>query len=223
LVDLDGSFFSLSETAAQMLKEALETSEPETVQRIAANYHADLDRFHADLTALLRTLRNKGLIRRRVDRLVQPRLRGVLALAISYPLLRIAVMLHHGRLKVMALLTLARLSFALAGWARTVEAWQKCLKGGHPPSNTIKREQLIDTIESATRRSAAGLPSIACKERALTCWFLLHSAGISARLVMGVRPAPFSSHCWCEVDDGIVADSPEQCHSYTPVICYDGK
>jgi len=222
LVDLDGSFFGLSETAARMLKGTLDMGEQNAVQQIAAEYNVDHDRLYTDLTTLLGILRAKGLIRRSDDHLPVVRLRRAIALAISYPILRVVAPVCNQRLKALALLAAARLCFALAGWARTVEAWQGCLKRPHGPAANSEREQLIDRIDSATRRSASELPSIACKERALCCWFMLNSAGIPARLVLGVRFLPFSGHCWCEVDERILTDSPECCKAYTPVICYDG-
>lgn len=222
LVDLDGSFFGLSETAARMLKGTLDMGEQDAVQRIAAEYNVDRDRVYTDLTALLGTLRAKGLIRRSDDHLPAVRLRTAIALAISYPVLRIVAPVRNQRLKALTLLAAARLCIALAGWARTVEAWQRCLKRSGGPAANSERERLIDTIDSATCRSASELPSIACKERALCCWFMLNSAGIPARLVMGVQFHPFSGHCWCEVDERILTDSPERCKAYTPVICYGG-
>jgi hypothetical protein len=220
LVDLDGSFFSLSETAAAMLEGVLEMGEQATVQRIAAKYNADLDRVHTDLTALLGTLRAKGLIRRNDDGQARSRLRAAIALTISYPVLKIIAPVGNPRLKALALLGVARLCFALAGWARTIEAWQKCLKRCRLSANSSEREAVIDTIDNATRRSAGNLPSIVCKERALCCWFMLHLAGVPAKLVMGVRFRPFSAHCWCEVEQRILTDSSEYCKTYTPVICY---
>jgi hypothetical protein len=222
LVDLNGSFFGLSETAARMLKGTLDMGEQDAVQRIAAEYNADHDKIHTDLTALLGTLRAKGLIRRSDDHVPTVKLRTAIALAISYPVLRIVAPVRNQRLKALALLAAARLCFALTGWARTVEAWQRCLKHPRGPAANSERVRLIDTIDSATRHSANDLPSIACKERALCCWFMLRSAGVPAKLVMGVRFLPLSGHCWCEVDERILTDSPERCKPYTPVICYDG-
>jgi Transglutaminase-like superfamily/Coenzyme PQQ synthesis protein D (PqqD) len=222
LVHLDGSFFGLSETAARMLKGTLDMGEEDAVQRIATEYNTDHDRVYTDLTALLGTLRAKGLIRRSDDHLPTVRLRTAIALAISYPVLKIVAPVRNQRLKALALLAAARLCFALVGWARTVEAWQRCLKRPHGPPADSERERLIDTIDNSTRRSASDLPSIACKERAICCWFMLHSAGVPARLVMGMRFLPLSGHCWCEVDERILTDSPERCKLYTPVICYDG-
>ncbi len=60
LIDLDGSFYGLSETAALMLKSTLDTGEPDAVRRIAAQYNAGLNRVHADFAELLETMRAKG-------------------------------------------------------------------------------------------------------------------------------------------------------------------
>jgi hypothetical protein len=222
LVDLDGSFYGLSETAALMLKDTLDMGEYDAVQRIAAQYNADLDRVHADLAVLLGTLRAKGLIRRSDDRLPAARLRTAIALAISYPVFKIVTPVHNQRLKALMLLVIARLCFALFGWARTVGAWHKCLRRSPVFATDSQRQRLIDTIDNAIRRSARDLPSNSCKERALCCWFMLRSTGVPAKLVMGVRLRPFSAHCWCEVDERILTDSSENCKAYTPVICYGG-
>jgi len=222
LVDLDGSFFDLSQTAAQMLKSRLEQSEADTIQQIAAEYNADLDTVHTDLTALLADLRAKGLIWRSDDRLPWLTLRTAIAITLCYPGLWILGLVRNQRLKAPALLALARLSFELAGWARTVEAWQKYLRTQQVLAAGSERERLIDAIDSAIRRSPRVVHSIACKERALCCWFMLRSAGIPAKLVMGVQFSPFAGHCWCEVDGRILTDSPESCETYTPVICYEG-
>jgi hypothetical protein len=222
LVDLDGSFDGLSETAAQMLISTLDMGEHDAVQRIAAQYNTDLNRVHADRAVLLGTLRAKGIIRRSGDRLpAVAGLRTAIALAISYPVFKTVTPVHNQRLKAMMLLADARLCFALFGWARTMEAWHKCLRRSPVFAADSQQQQLIDTIDGVIRRSASKLPSISCKERALCCRFMLHSAGVKAKLLMGVRFGPFSAHCWCEVDDRILTDSAESCEAYTPIICYE--
>jgi hypothetical protein len=203
-----------------MLKSTLEMDEHGALQQMAAHYNADLDRVHADLAELLRTLRAKGLIRRTDDRVPADRLRMTMAWAISYPVFKMVIPVQNQRLRVLVLLALARLGFALFGWARTVEAWHKGLGCSPVFTADSQRQQLIDTIGDAVRRSAGKLPSISCKERALCCWYMLRSAGVPARLVMGVRFPPFSAHCWCEVDARILTDSSESCAAYTPIICY---
>jgi transglutaminase superfamily protein/coenzyme PQQ synthesis protein D (PqqD) len=221
LLDLDGSAFGLSETATRMLQAILDGGAQRAVRRIAEEHAVHLDKVRADLSALLATLRAKRLIRHSDDHLARVRLRTAIAITISYPALNILRLVRNQRLKALALLAVARLCFALAGWARTVDAWRKCVKPSHTSTANSEPEGIIDAIDSAIRRSANDLPSIGCKERALCCWFMLHSVGVPASLVMGVRSFPFSGHCWCEVDERIVTDSPENCKAYTPIICYD--
>jgi hypothetical protein len=57
---LDGSFFCLSETAAQMFKGTLSQGEQDTVQRIAGDYNADRDRVRADLMSCSITYAQKA-------------------------------------------------------------------------------------------------------------------------------------------------------------------
>ena len=221
LVDLDGSFFGLSETAVRMLNGALDGNGYETVRRIAAADDVEPARVQADFGALIQTLRTKRLIRRADDPMPVISLRAAIALGLSYPVLLLLGHLRNQRLKLSALLIFARLCFSFTGWARTVEAWKKCV-----PATSIvltsssERERLIDSMDNAARSSLSNLPFIRCKERALSCWFMLHSAGVPVTLVMGVRFSPFSGHCWCEVDQQVLTDSAERCRAYTPIIRY---
>jgi hypothetical protein len=222
LVDLDGSAFHLSETASLMLHGVLASGEEETSDRIAVEHGTHFDKVRGDLTALLATLRARGLIRLSGERRPDVKLGSAIAITICYPALRIAGRIRSQRLKALMLLPLARLCFGLTGWVRTVEVWRECLT--HLPIRTgnLEQEWLTNAVESAIRPLAARLPLISCKERALCCWFMLNAAGVSARLVMGVQFSPFSGHCWCEVQERILADSAEDCKAYKPVSCYDG-
>jgi Transglutaminase-like superfamily/Coenzyme PQQ synthesis protein D (PqqD) len=224
LIDLDGSFFSLSQTAALMLKATLDVGEAEAARQIATEYDVDPRAVCVDLRGLLRTLGERGLIQRGDDHPRRFGLRRAAASLVSYPAVMIAALISSPRLKALVLLAFARLSFALAGWARTMEAWQKHMVSPLDVSSTAhERQQLVDTIESAIRFSAHAWRAISCKERALGCWFMLRSAGVPARLVMGVRLSPFAAHCWCEVDERVLTDAPDDSQAYTPMICYDGQ
>jgi hypothetical protein len=207
-----------------MLRRTLDAGQAEAARQIAAEYNVDRAAIQSDLLDLLRTLVGKGLIRWGDD---SPRvlgLRRAAAALVSYPAVMIAALVGKPRLKALVLLAFARLSFALAGWARTIEAFQKYAVS--PFSNFDgpgDRQKVVDSIENAIRCSANALRAISCKERALGCWFMLRTAGVPARLVMGVRLSPFSAHCWCEVDERILLDTPDNCRGYTPIVCYDGQ
>ncbi|HLJ44374.1 MAG TPA: lasso peptide biosynthesis B2 protein [Bryobacteraceae bacterium] len=49
---------------------------------------------------------------------------------------------------------------------------------------------------------------VLCLQRSTVAARILRRKGIDARLVIGVRPAPFLSHAWVEVDGRTVNDSP---------------
>jgi hypothetical protein len=131
-----------------------------------------------------------------------------------------AAYVGNERFKTFAQLIIARFCFALTGWARSIDAFQKCLAAPRIGALCIEPGGFISTIENTILTSAARLRSITCKEHALCCWFMLHSAGIRARLVMGVRLSPFSGHCWCEVDGHVLMDTRENCETYTTLVTY---
>jgi hypothetical protein len=49
---------------------------------------------------------------------------------------------------------------------------------------------------------------VLCLQRSACTVRLLRSRGITARLVIGYRPAPFFAHAWVEVDGRVVYGSP---------------
>jgi hypothetical protein len=65
-------------------------------------------------------------------------------------------------------------------------------------------------LAHATRRVLETLPSDSrCLFRSLTLLCLLERRGISQRLVLAVRPRPFSAHAWVEVEGQPVLPSAE--------------
>jgi len=50
---------------------------------------------------------------------------------------------------------------------------------------------------------------------------LLRSAGVPAKLVVGLDLYPLAGHCWCEVGQHAFSDFPDRCESFTPVIRYE--
>ena len=89
---------------------------------------------------------------------------------------------------------------------------------------TTELKQTASGIDKAVRAVAAHHPlHVECKERALSCWWLLHSADFSAQLVVGVDLFPLASHCWCEMGSFVLSDSQERCQRFTSVISYGGS
>jgi serine/threonine protein kinase len=127
--------------------------------------------------------------------------------------------------KAWALLALAFVAIRLFGWPKTVASWQHSLDLQHPHaptgSATTELEQSAKNIDKVVRAVAACHPfHVDCKERALSCWWLLCSAGFSAQLVVGVKLFPLASHCWCEMGPFVLSDAQDRCQDFTPIISY---
>ncbi len=76
------------------------------------------------------------------------------------------------------------------------------------------RNRVVDSgIESAicdavTLATCLYYKRVLCLQRSTVAARILRRNGVDARLVIGVRPSPFFSHAWVEVDGRTVNDSP---------------
>jgi hypothetical protein len=119
-------------------------------------------------------------------------------------------------------MTLASVSIRIFGWPKTIAGWYSYLQNHAPSSTTTELEQSVKEIDEVVRRVAARhLFHVECKERALSCWWLLSSAGFSAKLVLGVSLFPLACHCWCETGQFVLSDDQDQCEQFTPVLSYE--
>jgi hypothetical protein len=222
LLDLGGSFYAVPAVGAGMLRDTLDLGTAAAVRRAAEQYDVDVRQVQADLDTFLRRLEKEGLIRPRLARRGLRRSTTALALLILAPALFFAHRARPGpRARAAALLTLARLSFRLFGWSRTVAAWQWCHPRGveSPPAN--EWEATVRAIDEAVRQAAAGHAlEVECKERSLCCWALARRAGVPAALVVGVALFPLAGHCWCESGPWMLGDDRDRCEAYTPVARY---
>jgi hypothetical protein len=224
LFDLDGNFYAVTTTGAQMLRETLEHGTAMTAQRIASQYGVDTQRVQSDLEIFLQELQRHRLLRHSTsERSCSPPRRPAATLS---PLLFAPALhlVHRGfhslKTRTWALLILARLSLGLFGWNQTVATWLQChpMVGKHWPASEKETVQAIEeTVRAVT---AAYVFGVSCKERSLCCWALLRAAQVPAALVLGINLFPLASHCWCEVGSTIVTDFPDRCAQFTPVLRY---
>jgi hypothetical protein len=221
LLDLGGSFFALSATAAAMLHESLQADQKTAAARVTGRYQAAPEQVESDLRTLLEQLERDGLVRRRGRPARPRRVHRLLASVLMRPLLRgvHALPLPVG-LKARALLGLAYLGLRAFGLPATIAAWR-----GSPPQNTPSDPQGAEAAaraaDDAVRAAASGhLFDTQCKERALACWSLLRARGLPARLVLGIDLYPFASHCWCELGGRVLTDYEDHCQRFTPVFNY---
>jgi hypothetical protein len=221
VLDLEGDFYALSETAAGMLQAVIQTDLDSAVQRIAQRFHADAHQVRRDLELYTKQLVQAGVLRsaRSADGERQPRL--------PTAFLGLLWTIHHVGLcldtQVWWLLLLAYVAVRRWGWPATVRCWQRFYREcGHDDLALANSQEWIDRIETTVcSATARHLLPVACKERALCGWGLLRAHGLPAKLVLGVELFPLASHCWCQLGERVVGDWSERCRRFTPVTSYD--
>ena len=222
LLDLDGDFHALPAIGAALLRAALAEGIEPAVRHVAAEYDVDPARVRADLIHLLDDLIRRGLVRTPGARRGARLLRAIAARASIDPALRLIRLTCGRRIHAALLLICARVSFAVFGWAQTVRTWQACCRSPRLSAQQ-GHEDAIAAIDAEIRDWAARLPLMACKERALCCWYLLSMRGIPATLMVGVQLFPLMGHCWCEADGRVLTDFSDRCDAFTPIARYTAR
>jgi hypothetical protein len=223
LLDMDGRFYAVSAIGAEMLQESLEQDSEAAVNKMVAQYGEGAQRVRRDLADFLQQLEKRRLIKRRGSigrrRALYPPLPFVV-LAPSFRFIQHNV--HSLKAKAWSLLTLARFSFYLFGWARTIAAWQQYYHNLSYSGSAPHAEETAKAVDEVVRTMAAQhLFDMGCKERSLCCWALLRSAGLPATVVLGINLFPLASHCWCESSSLTLSDYQDQCEKFTPVMRYE--
>jgi hypothetical protein len=223
LLDMDGRFYAVSAIGAETLQGSLEQGTEAAVSKISAQYGEAPQRVRKDLTAFLQQLEKRRLIQRQGSN------RRKRTPNTSFPFLTLAPSLHvvhhdvHSlKVKAWSLLTLARFSFSLFGWARTIAAWQRYYHGLSDPGTVQPAEETAKVVDDVVRTTAAHhMIGMGCKERSLCCWALLRSAGLSASVILGINLFPLASHCWCVSGSFTLSDYQDQCEKFIPVMRYE--
>ncbi len=218
LLDLGGQFYAVSAIAAEMIGTASRHGPRAAAATVAARYGVDIERTQRDMTSLVRFLRQQGLLRRTgpdqtASLLTSALLAPLLCLVLHSPIAR--------ELKAWLLLGLAKLSFRLFGWTRTVASCRRHSRLVTRRAGDPAEPDIIGAVDRAVRAAASGhLLTVECKERALCCWALLRTAGMPAELVVGINLFPLEGHCWCEANHQLLSDYPDRCATFSPVIRY---
>jgi hypothetical protein len=169
-----------------------------------------------DLDKLLDQLRSARLLVRETSS--ARRLRQSLGAWLGNVFLRVFCSRRGGLERAGRLLTAAKISIRVAGFARSIDLWRAHFQ---PCGRTIPgaEKPTIPQIDTAVRQAAARhFLKMECKERALACWGLLRLEGWAPALVIGIDPFPLWGHCWCEAGSQIVSDDPAHCQRFTPVV-----
>lgn len=222
LLDLEGEFHALSNTAVEMLHDILDGDTTSAANKSALRYSVPLSMVRGDLDSFLRDLTERGLIRRSHETSRPARRRSTILSRIVLTSLRAT----HARtssinMRMAALMTLSYVSVRMLGWPQAVATWQACYRERPTSADTASdRRRLADFIGETTRRFRAHYPlPLDCKDQALCSWALLRDQGLRPTLVVGVA-YPVAFHCWCELDGVFVGDDEYTCQNYTPVARY---
>lgn len=222
LLDLGGNFYAISPMGARMLSETLKVGTRTAAERIATEYPTERSCVRRDLHAFLHDLEKKRLIY--ANKLFRKKTQSkyTLSLSILLPLLRyISIRPTSLEKKAWVLLMLAAVSLRLFGWPQTIASWQAYLQKHASGSPTAPLEQSVKDIDHIVCTVAACHPfHVECKERALTCWWLLATAGFSASLVLGVTLFPLGCHCWCEAGQFVINNDQDRYEQFTPICSY---
>ncbi len=217
VVDLSGSFYSLSPVATAMLRDIVTVGRDVAVTRSAGRYGVEEARIAADLDSFLGDMERRGLLQSPRPRR-RPGVRRMLAPAIAGLALGALRLARSQRGRARIALTLARLSFLVAGWNATVKAWRRRLPAAQGGVARLS-EQSARAIDEAVRHAAAGhVMNVDCKERALACFALARLTGLPATLVVGIDFYPLAGHSWCETGSSVIGDEEAHCRRFTPAF-----
>jgi hypothetical protein len=92
----------------------------------------------------------------------------------------------------------------LRGSGRTLQQVSRQSIAAKPPSREL--EQAI--CEAVLLATCLYWKPVLCLQRSVCTARLLRKHGLSARMVIGYRPAPFFAHAWVEVEGRVVYGSP---------------
>jgi Transglutaminase-like superfamily len=229
LVDLDGAVTALDVTATTMMEGALRLSEAEAIAELADAFGVDPRRIATDLRAVLADLIARGTLRSGPSGLPRraPQTRNQLASVLGALAVRLVGSRSDRKFQAWYALTAAHLSFRLAGWSPTLNAW---IAPGHAGWGRTRRTTgngnnelaTLDAITVAVTRTAARYPfPLDCKDRALAAFAMARAAGLPARVVLGISLFPLALHAWCESGGRVVADQFDgYCDRYRPLRVY---
>ena len=186
-------------------------------------------RIAADLRAVLADLITRGTLRSRASGLPRQVLqtRSQLALVLGGLALRLIGSPSDRKIQAWSALTAAHLSFRLARWSPTVNAWIAPGRAGwgrtrRTAGNDSYELATLDAITVAVSRAAARYPfPLDCKDRALAAFAMARAAGLPACVVLGISLFPLALHAWCESGGRVVADQFDgYCDRYRPLRVY---
>ena len=218
LLNMAGRFHAVPKIGARMIEETLRNGAAGAASLIADSYGIARQQVEEDLAVFLCDLENQGLLSRQNNRRSRSGSLGLVRALLRPSLRATHRFLKSPESKARTLLGLARLSFGLFGWTRTVAVWQEAHAQLPMRQAGEQDAEVLRTLDRMVRTAVAShLVAVACKERALCSWSLARAAGLSATLFVGINLFPIAAHCWCEAGTQLLGDDRERCDAFTPV------
>jgi Transglutaminase-like superfamily/Coenzyme PQQ synthesis protein D (PqqD) len=224
LLDIERDrILKLNSVAAEMWK-LLSTGQTESqiASNLSQKYRVSEERVANDVSALLRRIKEMGFERdslfadlpeqrspqsphpsfpwygqASIDRVPQPKMSMVLSALL-------------GLIVFDAILSF----FSLKSMCSRVKAWPvKRLKFAKPT--------IIGQVCRAVDRACVWYPrKTLCLQRSAVTTCLLRSNGVSAQMMIGVRPMPFLAHAWVEADGFVLNDWPKVKKFYSSLVSH---
>jgi hypothetical protein len=198
-------------------------SEPRIVQEIAERYGVDNERVERDVRALLIRIAelqvpmSSSVSTSQSQPITQREKRT------SYP------WYGHDPTAARPKPKTATVFFALAGlaifdlilWLFSLKSLCYCVNKWPLRQYTDIRPDATGRVCGAVDKACVWYPKRAlCLQRSAVTTCLLRSCGISARMMIGVRPMPFLAHAWVEVEGSVVNDLPRVNNFYDSLASY---
>jgi Transglutaminase-like superfamily/Coenzyme PQQ synthesis protein D (PqqD) len=87
--------------------------------------------------------------------------------------------------------------------------------------STFASSAAIGQVCDAVQRACVWYPKrTLCLQRSAVTTCLLRAYGISARMMIGIRPMPFLAHAWVEADGSVINDWPRVKKFYRPLLSH---
>lgn len=136
--------------------------------------------------------------------------------------MRVARRLRRITLRRAALLTMSSMLLLRTRLALWLLPWPRLLKRVDPPIGTFAPRFAVHELEWAVRVSSRIVPRATCLTQALTLDHLLHRAGCSSHVRIGVarRSGQFAAHAWVEHRGMPLLSRADEIEQYAPFITW---
>lgn len=204
-----GQFFALDEFAVEYLQRLLKSGFEATCQQMSGRFGQPIDRMRQDLRRLVERLLHHGLLEYAQPH--QPRL-------------------PHCTFSNFGKMVLVWCALRVVGWSRTLSmirflTGRSMQSSSHSTVSRAEATASVLTVLDQTDRVVHGIGqriwlNVACKEKAILCWWLLAEANVNSAIVVGYRTDPFLAHTWVEALGRTLTDDEINCRCFSPIATF---